>query len=385
MNTIKITSEEKLRKKLSPQMRKNRDKGIKEKVELFYLALRLGNVREACARRGVSRDFYYRWWKRLVESKFKINSLEDKSSRPHSSPDKIPLEWEVRIRTLRKRIGCGPEMLRYYLLREGKDISESTIGHVLRRRKKRCKKKKLKLKAHRKRYELPVPGQRLQMDIKYSPRLVDGRKTYTYVAIDECTRWRFARTFEVFGGYQTTLFLDELKQKAPFLIQCLQTDNGAEFTNRLQPYEKRARYDEHPMETWCRENNVYHRKIPPGEKELNGKVERSHRIDEEWFYYKGPCKTLEGMNMALGKWIHRYNYERPHGGLKGMTPVEKLIERRMRLPYENLEERFSKAKYNYLKDQQYRDSPSLYLLHLLEKELHCYNGGIRGLDASGRS
>ena len=62
---------------------------------------------------------------------------------------------------------------------------------------------------------------------------------------------------------------------------------------------------------------------------LNGKVERSHRIDGEEFY-----RLLEGvmiddtnqLNDKLQEWEDYYNYHRPHGGLGGRTPFEKLLD-----------------------------------------------------------
>ena len=60
---------------------------------------------------------------------------------------------------------------------------------------------------------------------------------------------------------------------------------------------------------------------------LNGKVERSHRIDEEEFY-----RLLDGVviddaevfNQKLQEWEDFYNFNRPHGGLDGQTPYDRL-------------------------------------------------------------
>jgi hypothetical protein len=67
--------------------------------------------------------------------------------------------------------------------------------------------------------------------------------------------------------------------------------------------------------------------IPPGEKELNGKVERSHRIDEQYFYWTAPTDTIENFNEANARWLAVYNTERLHGGIEYRTPQEKLLER----------------------------------------------------------
>jgi transposase InsO family protein len=73
-----------------------------------------------------------------------------------------------------------------------------------------------------------------------------------------------------------------------------------------------------------------HLYIKPRTPRLNGKVERSHRIDAEEFY-----RLLEGMviddaqvfNDRLREWEDFYNYHRPHGSLGGQTPYERLKQR----------------------------------------------------------
>jgi hypothetical protein len=81
------------------------------------------------------------------------------------------------------------------------------------------------------------------------------------------------------------------------------------------------------MDAWRKAHVVRHRCIPSGVKELNGKVERSHRIDADYFYGRAPTSKLEHFNRALQGWIKRYNEERPHQGIAWMTPLEKLHER----------------------------------------------------------
>lgn len=60
-------------------------------------------------------------------------------------------------------------------------------------------------------------------------------------------------------------------------------------TNKLNPHASKR---EHQMDAWCAKNGIKHRLIPPGAKELNGKVERSHRIDEEFFYQKNNKRSF---------------------------------------------------------------------------------------------
>jgi transposase InsO family protein len=78
------------------------------------------------------------------------------------------------------------------------------------------------------------------------------------------------------------------------------------------------------------DKGIGHRYIKPRTPRLNGKVERSHRIDAEEFY-----RLLDGaliddhkvFNDKLQEWEDYYNYHRPHGGLGGQTPYERLRQK----------------------------------------------------------
>ena len=303
-------------------MRKVRDRDVRVKAELILLAHKIGNVSEACARRGFSRQFYYKWWGRLKRARYDIWALSEKSRRPRKSPKKISASLEARIRRIRDK-GYGAPMIQALLKRDGVEVAVSTISHVLNRRRRPSKRRKNRLKSHNRRYELNIPGERIQIDVKYVPEQVEGCQVYTYVAIDECTRMRFAYSYGALNERSTIHFLEKMKAYFPFTIRCIQTDNGQEFTYRLNPMVERT----HDMTLWCETNGIRHRMIPPGEKELNGKVERSHRIDEQYFYWRAPTDSLKRFNRELGAWIEHYNTHRPHGGLGFMTPMQKLHEK----------------------------------------------------------
>jgi len=96
----------------------------------------------------------------------------------------------------------------------------------------------------------------------------------------------------------------------------IQTDNGSEF---------QSGFHWHVLDRGIR--HVY---IKPATPRLNGKVERSHRIDAEEFY-----RMLDGVviddteffNDKLQEWENFYNFNRPHGGLDGQTPYERLRQK----------------------------------------------------------
>jgi transposase InsO family protein len=165
-----------------------------------------------------------------------------------------------------------------------------------------------------KRYEKPQPGLRVQMGVKFLGRIGDARrKYYQYTAIDDCTRIRMLRIYDKCNQVTSIRFLDYVLEKLPFRVEVIQTDNGAEFQSQL-------RY--HILDRGIR--HVY---IGPATPRLNGKVERSHRIDQEEFYRMLKGAVIDDtklFNDKLQEWEDFYNFNRPHGGLAGDTPFEEL-------------------------------------------------------------
>jgi transposase InsO family protein len=111
-------------------------------------------------------------------------------------------------------------------------------------------------------------------------------------------------------------FLDDVLERLPFRVGVTQTDNGPEFGSGFHGQ--------------VLDRGAGHAHLKPGTPRRNGKVERSHRIDAEECYL-----LLEGVvvddaqvfNDKLQAWEDCYNYHRPHGGLGGQTPYERLKQR----------------------------------------------------------
>ena len=110
-------------------------------------------------------------------------------------------------------------------------------------------------------------------------------------------------------------FVDEVLRRLPFRVLTIQTDNGAEFQSRFH-----AHLDTRDI------RRVY---IRPRTSHLNGKVERSHRVDDQEFYQLldkgGITDDVHLFNDKLREWEDYYNYHRPHGALGGQTPFERLL------------------------------------------------------------
>ena len=75
--------------------------------------------------------------------------------------------------------------------------------------------------------------------------------------------------------------------------------------------------------------DIRHVYIRPRTPHLNGKVERSHRVDDQEFYQlldkDGITDDIHLFNEKLREWEDYYNYHRPHGALDGQTPYERLL------------------------------------------------------------
>jgi len=205
-------------------------------------------------------------------------------------------------------------------------MAASTVGKVLKREGKIVdRKRRIKRPKHTKRYQLDTPGEIVQVDVKYVT-WVSGPRYYQFTAIDDCTRWRFIYHYDNKSVNSTKDFVKRLMNKAPFKIQCIQTDHGSEFTNKM--FESSCTVKDHPREhaldRICRKNGIRHKLIPIGQCEINGKVERSHRIDDVEFYSRTKWKTLHDLRKQAGIWIRRYNETRIHGSLNWKTPAQFL-------------------------------------------------------------
>ena len=100
----------------------------------------------------------------------------------------------------------------------------------------------------------------------------------------------------------------------------IQTDNGIEFT-----YSKAEIKKEHPMEMLLKQLKINHHKIRPRTPEHNGKVERSHRNDNERFYSYMRFYSLEDLRKQGAEYLKRSN-QIPMAVLGYLTPKEKRAE-----------------------------------------------------------
>ena len=86
--------------------------------------------------------------------------------------------------------------------------------------------------------QMQYPGQRVQIDVKFVSEAcivgeAKGKKFYQYTAIDEYSRFLYLEAFEEHSSYSSAMFLEHLQKRFPFKLECVQTDNGQDFTKRL--------------------------------------------------------------------------------------------------------------------------------------------------------
>ena len=115
-------------------------------------------------------------------------------------------------------------------------------------------------------------------------------------------------------------FLKDLVKRFPFQIRKIQTDNGTEFTKR---FTKDPENDETLFEKQLRLFGIKHQKIRPYTPRHNGKVERSHRKDNEYFYARKTFYSLADFKKQLA--VHNRSYNNfPMRPLGWKSPKECL-------------------------------------------------------------
>ena len=179
--------------------------------------------------------------------------------------------------------------------------------------------------------QMKYPGERVQVDVKYVPSKClteelkeKGERYYQYTAIDEYTRLRYTYFCKEHTTYESTVFVDRLIKYFPFKIELIQTDNGFEFTHKLS-WNAFNKDKKTMFENRLKELGIKHSLIRPHTPTQNGKVERSHRKDQERFYYKRIFISLEDLKEKGKRWLREYN-NFPMRPLKWMSPIEKLRE-----------------------------------------------------------
>lgn len=284
---------------------------VKARQRLAWMDLfrECGNAAQVCRHFSIPLRTFWRWKKRF--DPWDLKSLEDRSHRPKHSPRRISWETEKAILALKQaHPRWGMAKIAFKLRSQSVKVSPMTCWRVCKRHSLIVRYKTRKRKAPKPRVNLAsikLPGDLFQMDTKHVN--LHGRKVYQYTIIDVVSKKRHADIYWHADMVTTIKFLEAALKEIPWKPRMIQTDNGSEFGRSVSIFLRKQSI-----------RHVFSHKSRPVE---NCYVERSHRIDEEEFYSVGPIgTTFQELRERFAAYLNMYNNERPHWGLKGLTPAQ---------------------------------------------------------------
>lgn len=270
-------------------------------------------VAPTCRYFGITRQTFYIWYHRHMS--LGVEGLRSKSCRPHKIHRWLPKEIRDEIIQLRLQRKYGPIKMSIYL-KQKKNwfVSKNSIWRLYKEHGLNRLGYKKKWERYPQRYSKDLPGDRVQIDVKYIEKMgLEQKRYYQFTAIDDCTRYRVLRVYDHNTVANATDFVNELQKKLPFAIKQIQTDNGSEFSQGF---------------SWHLDDlGITHRKTKVCSPEENGKVERSHRTDGEEFYGRHQFVSITHCIRLMKDWEREYNEDRPHMSLGGKTPKAYLMEK----------------------------------------------------------
>jgi len=287
------------------------------------------------AEAGIARQTLTKWYARWEADG--EDGLQDRSSRPVSSPNQVDDQVEDVVCYLRRNMKLGPVMLVAELAEFGITLAPSTIHRVLVRhgisRLRDLDVTGEQLREPAKRYEHCCPGDLVHLDVKKLGRIPDGggwrghgrgtdahraskrrpRPGYVYLhtALDDHSRLAYT---EELGDEKSATAAGFWFRAVEFFaahgierIAAVLTDNGSCYRGK--------KFNQ------ALGDGVKHRYTRPYRPQTNGKVERYHRtLAREWAY-RQLWLSNDDRCQALPGFLHRYNYHRPHTALRRHPPI----------------------------------------------------------------
>ncbi len=284
-------------------------------------------VARAAEAQGISRQCAYKWWRRFRADG--PDALEDRSSRPRTSPTRTAARVEERIWRIRRLDKLGPARISS---RTG--VAASTVHRVLLREGlSRLDRLDRPTAAVIRRYERSRPGELVHVDIKKLGKIPPGgghrrlgraaaRKNkrvavgyhYIHSALDDHSRLTYSEILGDETGATAAGFWRRAQRwfrARGIIVERVLTDNGFCYRGKL-------------FNDALDEGRVTHRYTRPYRPQTNGKVERFHRtLLQEWAYVRTYTRDAD-RNRAYTGWLHRYNHHRGHTALGGMPPISRV-------------------------------------------------------------
>jgi transposase InsO family protein len=257
-----------------------------------------------------------------------LEALHDRSSRPHSSPSQTPASLceavEVLRRQRRTQATIAAEL----------GLAPATVSRILARRGL-SRLSAIEPAPPRPRYERPAPGEIIHIDIKKLGRFnrvghrITGDRTgqanqrsngtapgweYVHVAIDDHSRVAFSQIMPSEKKEAAVAHLVAAVasyRRLGIKVQRVMTDNGACYQSKL-------------WATTCRKLGIRHIRTRPYTPQTNGKAERFIQTALREWAYATAFETSEQRKAELPRWLHRYNWHRPHASLGQRPPISRL-------------------------------------------------------------
>ena len=273
-------------------------------------SFKLFGIKYTCRRYHCSRSSLLRWRKQYDGT---INSLENKSHAQLTPHWNAHTAEEIKnINNLvRRNPGIGlNELYGKLYSKYGYRRHPASLFRFLRKNGIMYSIQEKRKKYVPKKYDTPdEPGIKMQLDVKCVPqeckvgsKLFDKR-FYQYTIIDECTRERFIYAYEEQCAQSTVDFVQRALKYFGYIPKEIQTDNGQEFTYLVKTKDDRK----HQLDVLCESLGIVHKLIKPRTPRHNGKVERSHRDDNERFYSWLKFYSLEDLNLQMSAYLKRSN------------------------------------------------------------------------------
>ena len=250
-------------------------------------------------------------------------SLVDKSHKPHTPHPND--HTEIELKWIKDYIRRNPNisMLELYgKLRIDKGSSRHACSlFIILRKLGYYKQKQHQYKKYiPKPYDTPkILGIKWQLDVKYIPKawyvgeIPD--KFYQYTVIDETSRERFIYPYREQSSYSTIDFVKRAIVYFGYKPEIIQTDNGHEFTYIIKTDKT------HPFDNFCNDLGITHKLIRPRTPRHNGKVERSHRNDNERFYKYLSFYSYDDLLLQMKRYLNRSN-NIPIQTLNWLSPIQ---------------------------------------------------------------
>ena len=291
--------------------------------EEMALSVIEGGLSKAHAARmhGVSAKIVARWVERYrAEGRA---GMFDRSSRPYVTPGMTRQDVAERIVALRRQRLTG----RHIAATVG--VSPATVSRVLRRAGL-SRLRDLEPAEPVRRYVHETPGDMIHIDIKKLGRFerIGHRITgdpqqgksrgagweFVHVCIDDASRIAFSQILPNEKQESAVAFLKAAVTYYASIgvaITRVMTDNGSCYRSKA-------------FAQACRDLGLKHIRTRPYTPKTNGKAERFIQSAlREWAYAKA-YPSSDHRAAELTTWLHRYNWHRPHGGIKSQTPISRL-------------------------------------------------------------